>query len=67
METMFLYEMTTKYPSNLRVHLLDNGEFIFRGLVGNLMRYMDADVLARKVNVYISELSNLTANAYLQR
>lgn len=64
--TMYLYEMVITFPKNFRVYLIDNGERIFFGVVGCLMRYMSADTLTRKVHIHVSETESLMANAYLE-
>lgn len=64
---MYLYEMALEYPTNLKVQIYENGTTIFRGIVGTISRFIDAENLARKVHVYVSELDNLRANVYLQR
>lgn len=66
MEEMVLFDMMGIYPSKLKLTIIDNGETIFNGILGCMAKYVNAENLARKAHIYISEL-DYSANVYLQR
>ena len=64
-KSMYLYEVPLEYPGYWRITIYDNGSNIFQGTVKAIMKYVDAEKLGRKVDIYIND--EYKTHIYLQR
>lgn len=64
-KSMYLYEVPLEYPEYWRITIYDNGSNIFQGTVKAIMKYVDAENLARKVDIYVNDEYKM--HIYLQR